>query len=58
MTILGVMLTPPVLVASVYGMNFQNMPELKWAWGYPWALALMAASAVGMYLFMRARNWL
>jgi magnesium transporter len=58
MTILGVMLTPPVLVASVYGMNFKNMPELNWEWGYAWALGLMAASAIGMYLFMRARNWL
>jgi|SRR5262249_46209947 len=58
MTILGVLLTPPVLVASVYGMNFKHMPELEWEWGYAWALGLMVISACGMYLFMRARNWL
>ena len=58
MTIVGVLLTPPVLVASIYGMNFKAMPELQWAWGYPWALALMALSGVGMYLFVRARGWL
>ena len=44
MTILGVLLTPPVLVASVYGMNFKHMPELEWGWGYLWALALMVLS--------------
>jgi magnesium transporter len=58
MTIVGVVLTPPVLVASIYGMNFQAMPELQWAWGYPWALLLMALSAVGMFLLVRARGWL
>jgi len=58
MTIVGVLLTPPVLVASVYGMNFKNMPELQWEWGYAWALGLMVASAIGMYLVVRARGWL
>jgi magnesium transporter len=58
MTILGVLLTPPVLVASIYGMNFEHMPELKWQWGYAMALTLMALSAAGMYLVFRTRNWL
>ena len=58
MTIVGVLLTPPVLVASIYGMNFKAMPELQWAWGYPWALALMALSGIGMYLIVRMRGWL
>ncbi|MET0629394.1 MAG: CorA family divalent cation transporter [Xanthobacteraceae bacterium] len=58
MTIVGVVLTPPVLVASIYGMNFKAMPELQWAWGYPWALLLMALSGVGMFLLVRARGWL
>jgi magnesium transporter len=58
MTIVGVLLTPPVLVASIYGMNFKAMPELQWAWGYPWALALMLLSGIGMYVFVRARGWL
>jgi magnesium transporter len=34
------------------------MPELQWAWGYPWALLLMALSGVGMFLLVRARGWL
>jgi magnesium transporter len=58
MTIVGVLLTPPVLVASIYGMNFQNMPELQWEWGYAWALGLMVVSAIVMYVFVRARGWL
>ena len=58
MTIVGVLLTPPVLVASVYGMNFKFMPELQWEWGYAWALGLMAVSAVAMFVFVRARGWL
>ena len=58
MTIVGVLLTPPVLVASIYGMNFKAMPELQWEWGYAWALALMALSGIGMYLIVRMRGWL
>jgi magnesium transporter len=58
MTILGVLLTPPVLVASVYGMNFKHMPELDWTWGYGWALALMVCSALVMYVIVRVRGWL
>jgi magnesium transporter len=57
MTMVGVLLTPPVLVASVYGMNFQQIPELGWAWGYAWALALMVISALGMYGIVRLRGW-
>jgi magnesium transporter len=58
LTILGVLLTPPVLVASVYGMNFENMPELDWRLGYPWALGLMVLSALCSYLFLKLRGWL
>jgi magnesium transporter len=58
MTIVGVLLTPPVLVASVYGMNFKQIPELSWSWGYPWALALMVISALVMYVVVRLRGWL
>jgi magnesium transporter len=58
MTIVGVLLTPPVLVASVYGMNFKHMPELEWAWGYGWGLGLMLLSAAVMYLVVRVRGWL
>jgi magnesium transporter len=48
----------PTLVAGVYGMNFDHMPELKWLFGYPMALALMLG--IDMYLFRRFRKsgWL
>jgi magnesium transporter len=42
------------MIAGVYGMNFENMPELKWAWGYPATLLLMAV--VCGYLFYRFRR--
>jgi len=48
----------PTMIAGVYGMNFEHMPELKWVWGYPLALALMVG--IDVYLFMRFRKakWL
>ncbi|MDO8373984.1 MAG: CorA family divalent cation transporter, partial [Polaromonas sp.] len=45
-------------IASVYGMNFKLMPELDWALGYPYALVLMAASAVVPMWYFRRRGWL
>ncbi|UFS58428.1 magnesium and cobalt transport protein CorA [Subtercola endophyticus] len=48
----------PTLVAAIYGMNFTNMPELKWFLGYPFALALMLASGVGLYFVFKRRGWL
>lgn len=49
---------PPTVIASVYGMNFQAMPELAWPWGYPFALALMVASAILPYTVFRRLGWL
>jgi magnesium transporter len=48
----------PTMIAGVYGMNFENMPELKWAWGYPVTVAIMAV--IDIYLFWRFRKagWL
>ena len=57
-SVMAVVFLPPTLVASIYGMNFENMPELKWAHGYPMALALMLLSAVVPYLFFKWRRWL
>jgi magnesium transporter len=54
----SVALLPPTLIASVYGMNFQAMPELQWRFGYPFALALMAASVVAPFWFFRRKGWL
>jgi magnesium transporter len=58
LSIVGVALTPPVLVASIYGMNFHHMPELDWPLGYLWGLGLMLVSAVGPFLFFKLRGWL
>ena len=48
----------PSLVAAVYGMNFDHMPELHWLLGYPFALALMAASGLVLHRTFKRRNWL
>jgi magnesium transporter len=57
-SVAAVIFLPPTLVASVYGMNFEFMPELGWQFGYPLALALMVLSAVGPYLYFKRRGWL
>jgi magnesium transporter len=54
----SVALLPPTLIASLYGMNFEFMPELKLAWGYPYALVLMLASAIVPMWYFRKRGWL
>jgi magnesium transporter len=53
-----VALLPPTLIASIYGMNFRFMPEIDWRGGYPFALALMFASAVVPMWYFRKRGWL
>ncbi|WP_064693996.1 magnesium transporter CorA family protein [Rhizobium aegyptiacum] len=57
-SIASVVFLPPTLVASIYGMNFQVMPELAWAAGYPYSLALMVISAVIPFFFFRWKGWL
>lgn len=57
LTIVSVVGVPPTLVASMYGMNFHNMPELDWAWGYPYGLTLIALSAVLPLAWFRWRGW-
>jgi magnesium transporter len=49
---------PPTLIASIYGMNFNHMPELDWTWGYPMALGLMVLSALVPYVLFRWKKWL
>jgi len=58
LTIMASLFIPPTFVASVYGMNFENMPELRAAAGYPIALGIMLALIVGMLAFFRRRGWL
>jgi magnesium transporter len=48
----------PTLIGTIYGMNFDFMPELHWEFGYPFALALMAIVSVGLWLIFRRRGWL
>jgi magnesium transporter len=57
-SVLAVVFLPPTLVASIYGMNFEFMPELGWRLGYPWALVLMVISALGPYLWFKRKGWL
>ena len=49
---------PPTLIAGIYGMNFEHMPELEWLAGYPMALGLIAASAVLPILFLKRKGWI
>jgi magnesium transporter len=48
----------PTLIGTVYGMNFENMPELGWEHGYPLAIVLMIVTCVTLYLVFKRRNWL
>lgn len=48
----------PTLVAGIYGMNFDHMPELHWAWGYPFAVGLMLLLGGGLYTIFKRRGWL
>jgi magnesium transporter len=49
---------PPTLIASIYGMNFNSMPELDWSWGYPFALIAIVASGVLPLLWFKLRGWI
>lgn len=57
-SVMAVMLMPPTLVASIYGMNFRHMPELAWVEGYPMALGLMVLSALIPFIYFRRKGWL
>ncbi|WP_447603267.1 magnesium/cobalt transporter CorA [Nitrospira sp. Nam80] len=57
-SIAAVVFLPPTLVASIYGMNFDIMPELRWPWGYPSALLLMIFAGAAPYLYFRRKGWL
>lgn len=57
-SVVAVVLMPPTLIAGIYGMNFEHMPELRWLMGYPLALALILISAIVPYLIVRRSGWL
>lgn len=57
-SVVAVLFSPPMLVASIYGMNFAHMPELPQPWGYPAALLGMVASSAVAWAYFRWKNWL
>ncbi|MFC3025274.1 magnesium/cobalt transporter CorA [Vibrio zhugei] len=57
-SIASVVFLPPTVIASIYGMNFQFMPELTWKGGYPFALGLMLASGFAPYWYFKRKGWL
>jgi magnesium transporter len=57
LTVVSVVGIPPTLVASIYGMNFKNMPELEWAYGYGWGLTLIVLSALIPAIWFKRRGW-
>jgi magnesium transporter len=58
LTIASVVGIPPVLVVGIYGMNFKNMPELDWAWGYPYALLMIVVTAVVPLIWFKWKDWI
>jgi len=58
LTIASVVGIPPVLVAGIYGMNFKTMPEYDWAWGYPYALALIVVTALLPLIWFKWKDWI
>lgn len=58
LTIFAAIFIPLTFMAGVYGMNFRNMPELGWQWGYPFALGMMTLVAGGLLVYFRRRGWL
>ena len=58
LTVVSTFFFPPTLIGTVYGMNFQNMPELGWGFGYPLVLILMVISALVPFLYFKRRGWL
>lgn len=56
-SIAAVILLPPTFIASIYGMNFQHMPELSWTYGYPYAIGLMIVVSVIPFVWFRKKGW-
>ncbi|GIU17261.1 MULTISPECIES: magnesium/cobalt transporter CorA [unclassified Shewanella] len=57
-SVTAIVFLPPTLIASTYGMNFENIPEVHWHYGYPWSIALMFASAAATFWFFKIKRWL
>ena len=57
-TVVNVVFLPPTLIASMYGMNFDFMPELSWKLGYPFAIGLMLVFTLAIFLIFKLKKWL
>ena len=57
-SVAAVAMLPPTLIASIYGMNFERLPELRWEYGYPFALAVMVVSVVLPFWYFHRKGWL
>ncbi len=57
-SVMAVIFLPPTLIASIYGMNFQYMPELNWTFGYPMSILMMFIAGLLPYLYFKRRGWL
>lgn len=57
-SIAALVFLPPTLIAGIYGMNFEHMPELAWPWGYPLAQGLILTAAVVPILLVKRKGWL
>ena len=56
-TVVATLLMPPTVIGAIYGMNFEHMPELHWAFGYPFALLIMVLSALVPYWWFKKKGW-
>ena len=58
LTVVSTIVLPMTLITGIYGMNFEEMPEIKWLYGYPFALAVMVLFGVGTFLFYKWQKWI
>jgi magnesium transporter len=55
--LITVITTPLMMIGTWYGMNFKNMPELNWRYGYPMAIGLTVAASLGAIWYFKRKNW-
>jgi magnesium transporter len=58
LTIITVCISLPMLIAGIYGMNFKNIPELEWEYGYPGAIGLMILSFIMVLIYFKIKKWI
>ena len=57
-TVIATIFLPATLIASIFGMNFEFMPELSWKYGYPYSLVLMVVVTLSLLFWVRRKGWL